>query len=204
MQKTSLNILTEKIDSYAKKVLKESRYKHSVRVAKYAAHLAELNNRKNQNAEAVSPQLAYFTGLAHDICKDESDGILLKTVEKDGLGIDDIEKERPNLLHGRAAAIILKNEFGITDNSVLNAVAFHTFGYEGIDDLGKIIYIADKIEPERPGTEEFRLVAETASLDSLMLTVLDWRNEYVLKKGGKIHPFTKKMYDQIKKAVDVQ
>lgn len=203
MQKTSLNTLTEKINSYAEKVLKESRYKHSVRVAEYAVHLAELYNQ-NQNAEAVSLELAYFTGLAHDICKNESDEILLKTVEKDGIGIDDIEKERPNLLHGRAAAIILKNEFGVTDNSVLNAVAFHTFGYEGIDALGKIIYIADKIEPGRPDTEEFRLFAETASLDSLMIKVLDRRNDYVLKKGGKIHPFTKKMYNQIKKAVDVQ
>lgn len=203
MQKNSLHTLIEKINSYAKKVLKESRYQHSVRVAKYAAHLAELHNRKMQNTEAVSPELAYVTGLAHDICKNESDAMLLKTVEKDGFGIDDIEKEKPNLLHGRAAAIILKNEFGVTDNSVLNAVAFHTFGYESIDVLGKIIYIADKIEPERPDTEEFRIFAETASLDHLMIKVLDWRNDYILKKGGKVHPFTKKMYDQIRKDVNI-
>lgn len=60
-----------------------------------------------------------------------------------------ILKDPLKSLHGRAAAVVLQ-KFGINDKSVLKAAAFHTFGYEGIDALGKIVYIADKIEPGRP------------------------------------------------------
>ncbi|AGT44298.1 bis(5'-nucleosyl)-tetraphosphatase (symmetrical) YqeK [Treponema pedis] len=194
MPELSLKNLTALINSYAKTNLTESRYAHSVRVAEYSSHLASLYKEEN-----VMPELAYFTGLSHDICKKCDDETLLKIVKEDGLGIDEVEKTRLNLLHGRAAAVILKTEFGVTDNSILKAVAFHTFGYEGIDALGKIVYIADKIEPGRPDTERFREFAETASLNTLMLKVLDWNISYIEKKGGTLHTLTQKMYDGLLK-----
>ena len=194
MNTFDIEIKTQEIDRFAKSVLTESRYAHSVRVAEYARHLA-----KEYKKEGVSPALAYFTGLAHDICKKCSDEELVKLVEADGLGIDNVETTRLNLLHGRAAAIVLQKKFGINDESVLKAAAFHTFGYEGIDALGKIIYIADKIEPGRPDTENFRNMVKSSSLNDLMLAVLDWNLAYIKKKGASIHPETKKMYEQIQK-----
>ncbi|UTY28464.1 nicotinate-nucleotide adenylyltransferase [Treponema putidum] len=194
MNTSDIELKTQEIDSFAKSVLTESRYAHSVRVAEYARHLA--NEYKE---EGVSPALAYFTGLAHDICKKCSDEELVKLVEADGLGIDNIENSRLNLLHGRAAAVVLQNKFGINDESVLKAAAFHTFGYEGIDALGKIIYIADKIEPGRPNTQNFRDMVKSSSLNELMLAVLDWNLAYIEKKGASTHPETKKMYEQIQK-----
>ena len=191
---SDIELKTQEIDSFAKSVLTESRYAHSVRVAEYARHLA-----KEYREEGVSPALAYFTGLAHDICKKCSDEELVKLVEADELGIDNVEKTRLNLLHGRAAAIVLQKKFGINDESVLKAAAFHTFGYEGIDALGKIIYIADKIEPGRPDTENFRNMVKSSSLNELMIAVLDWNLAYIKKKGASVHPETKKMYEQIQK-----
>ncbi len=185
---------TNEINMYAKQFLTESRYLHSVRVAEYAKHLSEIYTE-----EEVDPNIAYFAGLSHDICKNSGDTELVKITEEDGLGIDEVEKKRLNLLHGRASAIILKNKFGIKDQSVLNAVAFHTFGYEDIDALGKIIFIADKIEPGRePETEKFRNLAGKISLNELMLKVIDDRSAYILKKNGSIHENTKKMYNKIK------
>ena len=194
MSITDIASKIKEIDSYAKTVLNDSRYSHSLRVADYANILA-----KEYNSEAVLPELAYFTGLAHDICKKCSDEELVKLVEADGLGIDNVETTRLNLLHGRAAAVVLQKKFGINDESVLKAAAFHTFGYEGIDALGKIIYIADKIEPSRPDTENFRNMVKSSSLNELMLAVLDWNLAYIKKKGASIHPETKKMYEQIQK-----
>ncbi len=191
---SDIEIKIQEIDHFAKSVLTESRYAHSVRVAEYASHLA-----KEYKEEGVSPALAYFTGLAHDICKKCSDEELVKLVETDGLGIDNVENTRLNLLHGRAATIVLQKKFGINDESVLKAAAFHTFGYEGIDALGKIIYIADKIEPGRPDTENFRNMVKSSSLNELMLAVLDWNLAYIEKKGASVHPETKKMYEQIQK-----
>ena len=192
MQKLLLQNLTEQIHSYAKSNLTEARYLHSVRVAEYAAHLAALHQEEN-----VPPELAYFAGLAHDICKECTDEQLLQAVKDDGLGLDDIEKKRLNLLHGRAAAAVLKNEFGVTDTSVLNAIAFHTLGYDGIDALGKIVYAADKIEPARSGTESLRAFAESSSLDELLIKIIEKRNNDILQKGDAVHSLTKKMYERL-------
>lgn len=192
MNEIALTDLIEKIDVYAKQVLKTSRYAHSVRVAEYAARLAEIYCNEN-----ISVKSAYAAGLAHDICKNLSDDEILKIVKDDGFGIDAIEKEKPNLLHGRAAAVILKDKFGVNDKSFLDAIAFHTFGCENIDSLGKIIYIADKIEPGRPDTEDFRNFAETESLNNLMLKIIKWRNAYVLQNGGTVHILTRKMYEHL-------
>ncbi len=189
----NFNKLIEQIDIFAKENLKESRYQHSHRVANYAKFLAE-----HHSAEGVNPDKAFFAGLAHDMCKNFSDEELVATVEKDGMGIDDIEKTRLNLLHGRAAAVLLKEKFAVKDKSILNAIAFHTFGYEGIDALGKMVYIADKIEPARPNTEEFRDFALKATLTELMLKVLLWNMNYIKSKAGRIHPLTDKMYKQLK------
>ncbi len=189
----NFNQLIEQIDTFAKENLKESRYEHSHRVANYAKFLAE-----HYPSEGVHPDKAFLAGLAHDICKNFSDEELLATVEKDGMGVDDIEKTRLNLLHGRAAAVLLKEKFAVKDESILNAIAFHTFGYEGIDALGKIVYIADKIEPARPNTEEFRDFALKANLTELMLKVLLWNMNYIESKGATIHPLTEKMHKQLK------
>ncbi len=189
--------LIKQVDVYAKKNLTPSRYEHSCRVAEYAKYLAE-----HYSKEGVPADKAYFTGLAHDICKKHSDEALLEITAKDGLGVDAIEKTRLNLLHGRAAAIILQEEFNINDESILNAVAFHTFGYEGIDALGKIIFIADKIEPGRPDTQEFRDYAKTNSLNKLTLKILCWNMNFVQSKGNELHPLTKKMYLQIKEELN--
>ncbi len=185
--------LTEQVKAFAKENLKESRYLHSLRVADYAKHLAELYPNEN-----VAPETAYFAGLSHDICKNYSDEDLVKTVEKDGMGVDEVEKTRLNLLHGRAAAIVLKENFSVENEAVLKAVGFHTFGYEEIDALGKIVYIADKIEPERPNTQDFRDFAFKASLNELMLKVLEWNMNYIKQKGAKSHPLTDKMHKKLK------
>ncbi len=185
--------LIKQVDNFAKKNLKESRYKHSLRVAEYAKYLSE-----HYSSENVKPEKAFFSGLSHDICKNCSDEELINIVKTDNLGIDKIEKSRLNLLHGRAAAVVLKTKFAVEDKSILNAVAFHTFGYEGIDSLGKMLYIADKIEPGRANTEIFRQFALKASLNELMLKILDWNIAFIKQKQASVHPKTEKMYKQIK------
>ncbi len=189
----NFNLPTEKLKEFAKENLKDSRYQHSLRVAEYAKELAERYKANN-----VEPELAYFAGLAHDICKNCSDEELTELVKADGLGIDEIEAGRLNLLHGRAASVILKEKFNIEDRSILNAVAFHTFGHAEIDALGKIVYIADKIEPERPNTQNFRDFACKANLDELMMKILEWNMEYIIQTRGKVHPLTTKMHNKLK------
>ena len=57
----------------------------------------------------------------------------------------------PELLHGPAAAECAARH-GECDQGVLDAVRFHSVGYAGWDDAGRMLYLGDYLEPGR----EFR------------------------------------------------
>jgi HD superfamily phosphohydrolase YqeK len=52
------------------------------------------------------------------------------------------------LLHGPAAAERLRAD-GVTDETLLRAVAYHTVGHADFDELGRALYLADYLEPGR-------------------------------------------------------
>jgi HD superfamily phosphohydrolase YqeK len=56
--------------------------------------------------------------------------------------------EAPSLRHGPAAAR-LAQEHGERDQGVLDAVRYHSVGYAGWDAVGRMLYLADYLEPGR-------------------------------------------------------
>jgi nicotinate-nucleotide adenylyltransferase len=122
----------------------------------------------------LDPQAGYLAGITHDMCKSCPETDLLRLAEKDGGGISKLERKKPSLLHGRAAAVLLGERFGIADAAVIEAVRLHTVGAEDMGALAKIVYTADKIEVSR---EQLNPVLRTpwvfTDLDSLFGAVLD-------------------------------
>jgi len=59
------------------------------------------------------------------------------------------------LAHGPLAAERAARA-GETDRGVLNAVRYHSLGYAGWDDVGKMLYLADYLEPGRAFDREVR------------------------------------------------
>lgn len=57
--------------------------------------------------------------------------------------------------HGPLAADRLERE-GERDRGVLDAVRYHSLGYAGWDDVGKMLYLADYLEPGRTHDSEAR------------------------------------------------
>jgi len=55
----------------------------------------------------------------------------------------------PQLRHGPAAAR-LAAEHGETDRGVIRAVHYHSVGFAGWDSVGRLLYLADYLEPGRP------------------------------------------------------
>jgi nicotinate-nucleotide adenylyltransferase len=98
---------------------------------------------------SVNPELGYLAGMGHDLAKSLDAESLLKLAKSDGGGISKLHKEKPTLLHGRSAAVLLRERFGINNEDVLEAVALHTEGGVKMGTLAKIIYIADKVEVSR-------------------------------------------------------
>jgi nicotinate-nucleotide adenylyltransferase len=95
------------------------------------------------------PRLGYFAGIAHDIGKHLEIDEMKKLAKTDGLGLSDLEKKKPQLLHGRAGAALLKERYNVNNSQVLEAVAWHTSGKTDMGPIAKIVYIADKIEVSR-------------------------------------------------------
>ena len=177
---------TDEIRDFTQKHVKKSRYEHSVRVAETCARMCRqygLDERKG-----------YLAGIGHDMCKDFSDEELIELASRDGLEISDFEKKKPALLHGRAAAVMLRDHFKVVDPEILEAVANHTSGIIGMCDLTKCLFLADKIEPGRPqSTQEYRDNLFSMTLDQMLYSVLEENYQYLTKHKIEIAPGTLEM-----------
>ncbi len=94
----------------------------------------------------ADPGLARLAGLAHDLARELPDAELLRLAAEDGTPLRAWEAERPVLLHGRAAAVLLG---GGCPAEVREAVADHVTGRPGMSVLARLVYVADFLEPGR-------------------------------------------------------
>ena len=182
----NIDEITEKIKKYVKKSVGQSRYEHSVRTAETCAKLCK--------KYGFDEKTGYLAGISHDMCKKLSPEEMLQIVKEDGKSVSELEKANPSLLHGRAAAVKLQDEFDIHEPEIIEAVANHTFGKKGLCPLGKILYISDKIEPGREHVNDAYMKSiKNLSLDELFYKVVSDSKEYLLKKGKKIAPETEEL-----------
>ena len=180
--------IIEEVREFTRQNVKKSRYEHSVRVAQMCARLCR--------QYGLDETKGYLAGIGHDMCKDFPEDQQILLTRKDGEALSDFELAKPSLLHGRAAAVLLKERFSIMDKDILEAVAYHTSARLGICDLGKCLFLADKIEPGRPqSTEEYRARLFGLSLDGMFLSVLEENYEYITGKGYEVYPETLKMIE---------
>lgn len=173
----------DKVRKYAMAAEKLERFEHSIRVAETARRMCRLYGQ--------DPEKGYFAGMAHDICKDLDGETLLSLANHDGMPVSDLERKKPSLLHGRAAAVKLDRDFGVHDKDILQAVSMHTLGGKGMGPLAKIVFAADKIEPGRPqSSEEYLGALFEKKLDELVMFVVQENMEYLNKRGKDIAPVT--------------
>ncbi len=174
-----IEALIKKIDKYVRSAVSAPRYKHSVRTAALCEKLCLLHG--------VDGRRGYLVGLAHDMCKDMDNEQLIAYAMKDGAPITVLEAEKPPLLHGRAAAVLLDEEFAVSDADILEAVAHHTFGKKNAAPLTKILFVADKIEPGREHiTESERTRLLKLPLDALVKSVITDSIRFLNRKGKPV------------------
>ncbi|MFS8512340.1 MAG: bis(5'-nucleosyl)-tetraphosphatase (symmetrical) YqeK, partial [Planifilum fulgidum] len=85
----------------------------------------------------------------------------------------------------------VREELGVDDEEVLNAIRSHTTGRPGMSLLEKVVFLADYIEPGRSfsGVEEVRRLARE-DLDRAILKALDNTIVYLVERGFKVYPLT--------------
>ncbi|MDR2445268.1 MAG: nicotinate (nicotinamide) nucleotide adenylyltransferase [Spirochaetaceae bacterium] len=174
---TSISICD--IENAARGMMDPYRFIHSRNVA---LHSADLARRFGLDADS-----AYIAGITHDMCKEFDDDKMTEYALKDGGTLSALERDKPSLLHGRAAAMMIQERFGINDGAVIEAVRLHTTGGPNMGPLAKIVYIADKIEAARTTVDpRLRRIAfgsegEALSLDALFRIVFDATLEWLFE-----------------------
>jgi predicted HD superfamily hydrolase involved in NAD metabolism len=128
---------------WLKKNLDEERLLHSLGCAQCASELA--------NKFKLNEQKAYLAGLLHDCAKCFSEEKTLELSQK--LNLDEDESNNYKVIHAPLSAYIAENEFGIRDEEILSAIRWHTLGKINMSDFEKIIFLADKIEPNTRDSE---------------------------------------------------
>jgi predicted HD superfamily hydrolase involved in NAD metabolism len=153
---------------------------HSVRAAQVARALA--------TAHGVDADRAELAALLHDIAEDYSDSDLLAFAERYDIPISVTEARIPKLLHGPVGAELLRDEWGIVDEEILDAVRDHITGSPYMSALAKVLFLADKLEPYRDryygGLDPIRDLA-VKNLDQAMLRLYAWRIDQLVVGGDR-------------------
>lgn len=179
-----------KIKKDLEKKLSKNRYEHSLRVAEYCKRLAKIYN--------VDEHRSYLSGLVHDCAKNLEEYYMLNKKVNSDIILDIEEKNNPKIQHAPIGAAVCKNLYGISDNEIISAVRYHTTARENMSLIEKILFISDKIEPNREydTVEELRKIADY-DIDKAIIKFLNDSFEYLRKKSQKVHPLSVKARDYL-------
>lgn len=160
----------------------KARIQHILRVEQMSVALAR---HYHLNVEQAAQ-----AGLMHDLAKYFKPERLLQLACEGGLEIDPICATTPHLLHADVSAIVAKDQFGIQDETVLNAIALHTLGNPGMSDISCVVFLADSLESGRGNTPELENLRKIAQVDlhqAVWLTC-DYGVKRLLNTSRLIHP----------------
>jgi predicted HD superfamily hydrolase involved in NAD metabolism len=156
------------------------------------AHVYETASlaRRLARAHGIDPERAEIAALVHDVADGYSDGELLALAERYQIPISLTEARVPKLLHGAVGAEILRHEWGIEDEEILEAVRSHISGARNMSPLAKLLFVADKLEPGRDrhygGLESIRSLA-MMDLNAAILRLYAWRINELVENDRPIH-----------------
>ncbi|GAO99753.1 bis(5'-nucleosyl)-tetraphosphatase (symmetrical) YqeK [Fructobacillus ficulneus] len=176
------------VEGQVQSQLSDGRFQHCLRVKDYAIRLAQQNG--------VDPDQAALAGLVHDYAKERPTEDFLAAIDRHHLD-PDLKNWSRAIWHGVVGAYMIKDELGIDDPTILDAVVNHTTG-EGVtmSTLAKIVFMADYLELGRdfPGVEEGRRITDQ-SLDQGVFYQLKETLSFLASQGKLIYPKTFTSYN---------
>lgn len=187
---------TTYINNWLKENLSEKRYNHTLGTANCARELAQKYK--------LNPDKAYVAGLLHDCAKCFSNEKLLEII-KEHLHVEECEMLNYKTLHAPVSAYIAENEFEVTDAEILSAIRWHTLGKLDMTDFEKIIFLADKIEPntrDKEYTDKVReILKEENGLNKALLRCYKETIKSLVKRDLKICLLTIEIYNKLQDLV---
>ncbi|HEX21543.1 MAG TPA: HD domain-containing protein [Actinobacteria bacterium] len=182
---------TAQIEYYQDKLVRRlsgKSFEHSLRTKDTATRLA--------GRHGVNHWQAAIAGLLHDYARDYSRPELLTAARQAGLKIKWVEEKNPYLLHAPLGAVLVHSELGVDDPLIIGAIRKHTIGGLEMNDLDRLVFLADVIEPMRkfPGLAEIRKLADE-DLRAAFKEAYFKQLQFVLAKRAFIHPLSIKVWN---------
>ena len=174
----------EQIKEKLKKDLKPQRYQHTLNTVLKAMELCVGLN--------VDKEVVFVASLLHDCAKYKT------PTEEQKKELSDFI-DYPPIIHAPFGAIIARDEYGVTDEKILNAIKYHTTGRKGMTVEEMIVCLADAIEDGRdyPNLENVK-EASNKGLINGMIANLSGVVDYETKKGNIIHHLTIEALEDLK------
>lgn len=162
----------------------QDRINHILRVEQMSIELAQHHS--------LDVKRAAQAGLMHDLAKFFNPQRLLSMARTEGLVLDPVDESNPHLLHAEVGAIIARDEFGVQDPKVLDAIRNHTLGRPGMSRLSCVVFLADSLEPGRGHTPELETLRKACwqNLYHAVALTADDSMSYLIKTKRLIHPRT--------------
>jgi predicted HD superfamily hydrolase involved in NAD metabolism len=176
--------LRQRVLAWLKVHVPEARVRHILRVEQLAIALAQHHQLDVEKAAQAA--------LMHDLAKFFKTQRLLQMVKDDGIALDPVDEANPHLLHAEAGAIVARDEFGIRDEAVLQAIRDHTLGSPGMSPLSCVVYLADGLEPGRGNAPELEALRQVSrqDLQEAIWRASDHSLRHLLNAHHLIHPRT--------------
>jgi predicted HD superfamily hydrolase involved in NAD metabolism len=162
----------ELIEKQLPSLVSDNRLRHILGVMSTADELARRFD--------VDPDGARLAAVAHDMDRDRDPRSLLAVVDEWDVPITTLERTLPKLIHGPVSAERLRREYGIREETILEAVRHHTLGHpvfaEQTDPIGLLLYVADFCEPGRArhvGHRDRRGILDRDTLGEMVTGIID-------------------------------
>lgn len=174
----------ERVIAWLAHQVPEARLQHILRVEQMAVELAQQHQLLVDKAAQA--------GLMHDLAKFFKPAKLLEMARAEGLNLDPVDEADPHLLHAEVGAIVARQEFGVQDTDVLDAIRNHTLGRPGMSPLSCVVFLADSLERGRGDTPELEALRQASreDLSKAVWLTCDDSLRYLLSKRRLIHPRT--------------
>ena len=152
---------------------------------------AQVESRVLAQRHQVDLDKALLATLAHDIARAMKSDDLLQRADELGLQPNLVERQVPVLLHGPVGAELLRQVDGLEDDEIYEAVCWHSTAHPGLADTAKVVFLADKLDPQKshryPYLPRVRELA-MESLDEAIVEFLSREMVSLIEAGSLVHP----------------
>ena len=166
------------LEAKVQRMIKPSRFQHSLGVAEVSSMLASRFGLDTGAAE--------YIGIYHDAYRYSADGNSVRICREHGIDVFPEEELNPMLLHGALAAVHFDEDAeGEVPGYYKTAVRHHTLGSKDMGPYGAVVYIADYTEPGRKHlTDDDReRIFSCQTLEDMIIMIMDMQRKYFRREG---------------------